>query len=310
MTTPALPAENSSYIRRDLTVSMTDGTRLHGCRFDLHRGHQKARRGAHPVNNTPLLCIPSELYSLDQYEKLIEALAKTDCPPSRIYSVSLRGRGQSEMGRNADTTTVDDAQDIIDFCDANSLHDIDVLVSGRAVFAVILTAPKRPTLFRRLVLNDAAPEFDNVGIARLATAAKRMPMPKSWDEASQLLQQLNGEAFPIFTDEDWNEQARLHWADKDGTPALGHHKNLIRLSNADDYDIRQPVLWDVFKLFRTHRCLLVRGEHSELVTPEIEQTLVKFLEDGETVTAMGQGHCPALHQDDLPHTIAAFLAAD
>lgn len=302
------PEAITAYSRADVAVSTMDGTVLQGNRYDLQRQAPNNRRKV-AANKTPLLCIPPELGNTGFYDKFVAELAGQEGAPEKVITMDLRGRGRSELGKDRDTTTVTDADDIISICDALGLHHADVLVTGRATLAVLLTAPKRPGMFRRLVLNDGGPEFDTVGIARLTTAGKRAPDPRDWDDAIKISQTVRGDGFTAFSQEDWDDLVRTIWKDVDGKPVPNHDKGLKRLSNTADYDAKQPLLWEEHLLFKSTPTLLIRGENSELITPELADRILKDRRRSTVITASGQGHAPVLHLPSLPADIARFLSS-
>ena len=300
--------KSKTYLRSDVSVSTMDGTILRGYRYDLQLpvGGKSNRI---PPSKKPLLCIPSELGNTSEYDQLITALADQTGAPRRILNFDLRGRGRSELGNNKDTTTETDADDIISICDAMGLHHCDVLVTGRAALSVILTGPKRPSTIGRLILNDAGPEFDSVGIAKLGTTLKRAPHPADWPDAVDILKKIKGDTFTSFENADWQDLARTIWKDEDSRPVQNYDKNLYRVSNAVDFDSKQPLVWQEFMLFKNTPTLFIRGAKSELMTEALADKILAHQTRAKLAIATGQGHAPALHKDALPQHIAEFLAA-
>ena len=297
-----------TYARSEVSASTMDGTVLRGYRYDLHIP-AGGKRNRVPPSKTPLLCIPSELGNTTEYEQLIGALAEYAGAPRRIFNFDLRGRGWSELGKNTNTTTETDADDIISICDAMGLHHCDVLVTGRAALAVFLTGPKRPSTIGRLILNDAGPEFDSVGIAKLGTTMKRAPAPADWADAVDILQRIKSETFTIFNTADWQDMARTIWKDENGRPGQNYNSKLYRLSNAEDFDSKQPLVWQEFALFKSMPTLFIRGSKSELMTETLADKILSHQTRAKLVIATGQGHAPVLHKENLPQSIAEFLAA-
>lgn len=297
----------NSYLRSDVSVSSMDGTILRGYRYDLH-SPEDGKRNRIPPSKTPLLCIPSELGNTGEYDQLISALANQPGAPRRVLSFDLRGRGRSELGQNKDTTTETDADDIISICDAMGLHHCDVLVTGRAALSVLLVGPKRPSTIGRLILNDGGPEFDSVGIAKLGTTMKRAPAPADWADAVDILKKIKGATFSSFDDTDWKDMAHTVWKDENGRPVQNYNDKLYRLSNADDFDIKQPTVWQEFALFKNTPTLFIRGSKSELMSEALADKILSHQKYAKLAIATGQGHAPALHKDTLPQHIAEFLA--
>ncbi len=296
-----------TYTRSEVSVSTMDGTVLRGFRYDLQTPTD-GRRNRIPPSKTPLLCIPSELGNTSEYEQLIGALAEQVGAPRRIFNFDLRGRGRSVLSRKDNSTTETDADDIVSICDAMGLHHCDVLVTGRAALSVFLTGPKRPSTIGRLILNDAGPEFDSVGIAKLGTTMKRAPQPADWADAVDILKKIKGETFTIFNAEDWQDLARTIWKDENGRPVQNYDNKLYRLSNVDDFDNKQPLVWQEFALFKTTPTLFIRGSKSELMTEALADKILTHQTHAKLAIATGQGHAPVLHKENLPQSIAEFLA--
>ncbi len=286
--------------RLRLRTSMTDGA------FLTSYIYTNTERSADAL--PPLLCLPDELGRAKDHHQLALALCARAMRPKVVHTLSLRGRGSSDAKGVADTSILNDADDLISYCDARNLHHCDIVLNGRSIYTLLLALMKRPGLARRVVLNDAAPEYDAVAIARETTLNQRSKPPASWEEAVALMRDRKSEAFPAFSDEDWEHAVSVRWSDVDGRPGPTNDPKLVRFSNLIDYDAPQPRLWNEFKLLSAARVMLIRGENSALVTDEIIQRMKDTLPALTVETAHGQGHVPALHLGDLPETIAAFLA--
>ncbi len=301
--------EGLGYSKRHTRASALDGTVLNGVRFDLQ--HPSSwRRSRLPQNKTPLLCIPSELGTIAEYQNLVNAMAPHPGAPKTIFMYDQRGRGTSSEGAIKDSNTLTDANDLISFCDAHGLHHCDVLVTGRSSFSMFLTGPNRPSLFRRLVLNEAAPEFDAVGIARMGMAERRANLPPTWQEAEAQVKRLKQDEFTGISDEDWYFLTHTKWQDKDGKPGVTHEPTLSRLSNSENFDSRQPEVWAEFRLFNNCPTLWIEGENSSLLSEQISTKLTRQQNRVSTIKVAGQGHAPLLHTGKLPETICDFLGAE
>ena len=170
-----------------------------------------------------------------------------------------------------------------------------------------MTAPKRPGLVRKLVLNDAGPEFDSVGIARSAALRKRTSAPDNWEQAKSYLHNNLQDQFPGFDADDWKALAETIWRNEDGRPVADYDKSLLRMSNDVDYDNRQLQLWPEFRIFRSTPTLLIRGENSRLMTIPIVETMRATLPSLTVLDAKGQGHVPCLDRDGLTQAVLEFL---
>ncbi|MDD9910909.1 MAG: alpha/beta hydrolase [Ahrensia sp.] len=289
-----------SIDRESLLTSAQDGSRIASLRYRL---------SSRPVSALPaLVCLSNELGCAEDMHRFALALYEHPPYPSALHAISLRGRGASQDAKISGTSVTNDADDLVAYCDARNLHHADFLVTGRSIYVLLLALIKRPGMARRVILNDAAPEFDAVAIARETALNHRETPPSNWDDAIALLKKRKGEQFPAFGEKDWEHAASVRWTDKDGKPAPTIDKRLVRLSNASDFDAPQPRLWREFKLLNTMPTLLIRGEHSALLTPELAERMQASHPNLSIEIAQGQGHTPALHLANLPQIIHRFLA--
>lgn len=292
--------------RDSVSASMSDGIVLRGYRFSGGQPSASSRQKL-KQSPAPLLCLASELGNSREHDKFVLTIANDARSPARIYTLDLRGRGRSDYKNVAQSDVSTDADDLISFCDANNLHHIDIVVSGYSVFAVLHALTKRPGLVRKLVLNDAAPEFDPVGIARHAALMHRNATPSNWSDCAAQLERDKGAEFPQFDTQDWQDMAHQIWRDDNGHPVPDYAKDLKRWSNLVDYDSRRPSLWPEFGILRNRPVLLVRGEHSDLVTQQIVEIMQSSHDDLNMLLAANQGHVPQLDRDGLSVQVLEFL---
>ncbi|MEL6946220.1 MAG: alpha/beta hydrolase [Pseudomonadota bacterium] len=298
-------------MRQPFELSASDATVLRGWRYDRARsssGRGGNRAGA-TLNPHTLLCIPSELGNSREYDGFAEQVMALPNGPRRLYLVDLRGRGRSDAGPGDDTTETDTA-DIVSLIDGLGLHDVDILVSGRATTALFPVAKARPGTIRRLVLNDAAPEFDPVGIARFTALEQRASPPATLADAAAYLQATRGNAFPALSDEDWAAWAGAMYRQDGPRVVPDRDPQLVRYGNMGNFEERQPLLWQDFKLFRRCPTLLLRGAGSEFLSADISERMEREHGNLRQVTIPGQGHPLRLHLNGLAEAIAAFLALE
>lgn len=293
------------YSRIPFSISMQDGSLLHGEEWRLH---PKPRRGKAPdALAMPLLCLPSELGNRRDFEPFLAALMALPGAPRQAFTLDMRGRGQSSDAVVDDTGLETDSRDLVTVLDVLGLHHCAVVVSGRGALPLFKAVIARPGAVAKLVLNDAGPALDNVGIARQTALRQRQASAKTWDEARDQMKALWAQDFPESQDDDFMAMAKLNWRDEGGKPVLNRNSKLKRLSNTVNYDERQPELWKEFALFRRCPSLLIRGEHSTLLSEEIAGEMASVHGNLTRLEAYGQGHVPDLSAPGLPEAIMAFL---
>ena len=209
--------EDNRVTRVPVQASMGDGARLHGYLYRRIPGAEVRGKKFNPLT-IPLLCLPTELGNTRQLHRFALSLGFQESCHNKIYTLDLRGRGRSEDAGVSSSNLTTDADDLISFCDAHNLHHIDMVVSGYSLISVFNAMTRRPSLVRRLILNDAAPEFDAVGIARRTALMQRTDKPTNWQECAEQLRDLKAEEFPQFSDQDWLDMAEQNFRLEEGGP--------------------------------------------------------------------------------------------
>ncbi|MGL4404304.1 MAG: alpha/beta fold hydrolase, partial [Notoacmeibacter sp.] len=163
---------------------------------------------------------------------------------------------------------------------------------------------------KSIVLNDVGPEIGGAGMAQIKIALERSPRPANWEQAAQMLKQANGKAFGALSDVDWMRmaQAIFHENEKlaivpDFDPAL------LNTIKAIDFSQPLPTLWPQFAGLKAHPLLVLRGENSQLLTPETLAQMQTIAPLMKTIIVKGQGHVPLLETGDLPKMLMAFFDA-
>ena len=249
--------ETSDITRTSFSVAMRDGEILHGWRYK--RADGEIGSGHH------LLALADELGNARQLALLTHGLLSLENGPASIITPDMRGRGRSREAKSADTDIETDARDLISICDALNLHHADILVTGRSAGILSNALPSRPTLCRKVVLNDAAPAFDPVGIAAHTARIQRDPEPTDWNTAATQLADTRAWLAERSHDEKL-AYAKTIWRDDDGKPVRDRSRDLIRASNSGSFDDKQAEYWKEFAVLKDRPVLLIHGEHSKLVT--------------------------------------------
>ncbi|MEL6504272.1 MAG: alpha/beta hydrolase [Pseudomonadota bacterium] len=296
------------YTRTPFSVSMKDGALLHGEEWRLI---SKPRRGKAPAPlGMPLFCLPSELGNSTEYEAFLEALMRLPGAPAKAFTLDMRGRGKSTEAPVHGTSLESDGDDLVAVMDVLGLHHMAALASGWGALPLFHAVVKRPGAVSRLILNDAAPTLDSVGIARQTALRQRHGAPANWDEAAEQMQALLDQDFPNASPADFLAMAKRRWRDDHGKPALNRSADLQRVSNTVNYDERPPEMWKEFALFNRCPTLLVRGEHSSLLSEDIAGAMADRHGKLVRLEAKDQGHIPDLAAVGLPEAVLAFLRGD
>jgi len=319
VSTNNLTEQNKTVVVDEVTIEVApfavtvyDGVVLRGERYNFVQSGS-GRKRSDQRSDTPLLCIHSGLGSTREFAGFALKLQLLQDAPRQIIALNLRGCGTSDRADVSTYTAQTEADDIVAVCDALGLHGIDVIANGQGAAPVFLTGIKRPTLFNRLILNDAATENDPVGIVRMQSLSGRRRIPTDWQQATSDLKELFDPQFPALTADHWETMAKIVWKTESIEGVEGHKPasdfdfKLVPIKSGLDFDERQPTYWFELAIHKNKHLLLLRGEHSPLITRKIADGMKQIVPKLHDVVVTGQGHVPMLESFDLPEKINGFL---
>ncbi len=266
------------------------------------------------------LCLPGLTRNCKDFEDLAGRLADR----WRIVTPDLRGRGESAWDPNwkqyLPPTYVKDAWTLLDELDVGRVVLIGTSLGG---LMSMLMADQRPERLRGIVLNDVGPEVTPEAMARISDYVGATPAQPDWATAAKMAEKNYALAYPDADEAFWMTQARAAWREReDGQvepaydPAIGDAlreaiksvKLLIWLRRLGLRRLKGLNLdpWNNFRAV-TMPCLLLRGELSDVISPEIVQRMQDIKPDLEVVTVPRKGHVPTLVEPEALAAIRTFL---
>jgi len=281
---------------RDLFVSAADGLRLYV------RDYGPGSEGALPV-----VCLSGLSRSSEDFHELAVALSRDASRPRRVLSLDYRGRGRSDWDkewRNYDVKI--ELNDVLQVLTAAGIEKAVFVGTSRGGLITMALSAVRPTLIAGAVLNDIGPVLEAKGLARIRGYVGKLPTPRTMDEATQILRQMSGSEFPAFTDEQWQALARVTWREASCQLVLNYDPNLMKTLESADPEAPLPDLWPLFEGLKPFPLLVIRGEHSDLLSAETVQAMQDRHPRLTALTVPGQGHAPAL-DGDLTRVIGEFI---
>lgn len=263
--------------------------------------------GSRQSARVPVLCLPG----LTRNSKDFHAIASHLAPHRRVLCPDFRGRGKSEYAESwTDYSSEAEMRDTLDLLAATGVHKVIALGTSRGGLVTLQMALQRPTLFKGVMLNDIGPEIDPTGIKRIAGYAGKMSAPDSWNMAAILLRQMNDQYFPTLTGEEWHTFAHQSYRDENGKPAIDYDiqigtglRRALALTRG-----KLPTMWREFKALNHIPLLILRGEYSDLLSPDSAKRMVHEHPNATLVTIPNQGHAPLLNEKISFAAIDAFLA--
>jgi pimeloyl-ACP methyl ester carboxylesterase len=275
-------------------VSAADGTQLYV------RDYAADRSGL-----VPIVCLPGLTRNAKDFETIAPALAQT----RRVLAFDFRGRGRS--GR-ADPATYRPDQEV-----ADTLLALDTLGIGRfaiigtsrgGIAAMVMAARALPRM-AGVLFNDIGPRIDKAGLLRIRTYLGTDPQFSSWHEAVAALKSSNP-GFDTLSEADWLAFARRVYREVNGVPRADYDPGLAQNfpSVADIEAGKMPELWALLDMMADVPSLVLRGEHSDLLSDEVVSGMHQHHRRLQSVTVRARGHVPFLDEPESVSAIARWLS--
>lgn len=288
----AAPAGESRF------VSAPDGLRL-------HVRDSGPRSGA----ALPVVCLPGLARTAADFDVLAERLAagRDGVVPRRVLALDYRGRGLSDRDpdpRNYDVRV--EANDVLAVLAAAEVGDAILVGTSRGGLISMVLAALRPAFIKGVVLNDIGPVLEAKGLARIRGYVGKLPRPRSWADAVEILKGFGSAQFPALSEADWRSYAELTFEQRsDGFVARYDPALMVSLQRLDLSAL--PVLWPQFEALRHAPVLVLRGAHSDLLSPETALEMTRRHPDCALHVVDGQGHAPLLRDPPTLDRIVAFM---
>jgi len=292
--------EPDGELWRDIYYASFDDLRLH------------VRHYAAPDEKfRSVICLPGLTRNCRDFNALATYLCRRPERPRNVYCFDYRGRGRSQYDRNwRNYTPFVELLDTLDFLTLRGLHKVGIVGTSRGGMIAMLMAALRPTVMGAVVLNDIGPVIETRGLARIIGYVGRMPVPKTWPDAVNILREMNERAFPSFSDAQWEEIAKDVFDEQKGRPAVAYDRKLARALGTIDLSRPVPDLWPQFIALGQVPAFVLRGENSDLLSADTLEAMVERHPNLRTMTVPEQGHAPVLKEPETIEAIGAFFAAN
>ncbi|MGQ0658375.1 MAG: alpha/beta fold hydrolase [Chromatiales bacterium] len=254
-----------------------------------------------PENSRVLLCV----HGLTRNGRDFDFLAERMQDVYRIVCPDLPGRGQSDW--LSDPTDYDYrvyAADMAILIARLNVPQVDWLGTsmGGLLGMVVAAAPNSPV--RRFVLNDIGPAIPEAAMTRIGAYVGKDERFADLCAAEEYVRATYG-PFGALTNAQWQHLARhsvkqlpdgqyaLHY-----DPAIGQAFRRIAGEALN--------LWGVWDAIRCP-VLVLRGEQSDVLSPEMAQEMKRRNPRAEVVEVRGAGHAPPLMADDQIKLVRDWL---
>jgi pimeloyl-ACP methyl ester carboxylesterase len=254
---------------------------------------------------TPIVCLPGLTRPARDFAVL--ALHLYARKARRIISIDYRGRGGSDWDPDWSHYSFPvESADILAILDQLGVTSAIFIGLSRGGIHALSLGSLHPGLVKALVLNDVGPELDPNGLFNIKNCIGRLPLLHDLDEAIAHYKRVMGPRFPAVPDEHWRFYATYSLNTTPERMRLSYDPQLARTLDSFDPEKPLPDLWPLFSGLSAP-ILALRGEHSDLLTPETHAAMAARNPLCQIHVVPGQGHAPLLLDAPTLDRIAAFI---
>ncbi|MFZ1816060.1 MAG: alpha/beta hydrolase [Rhizobiaceae bacterium] len=286
---------------RKLTYSAGDGLQLAGRMYGFDRLDI-------PADRTAAICLAGLTRNSADFHELALRIAYRSAVPRRVLALDYRGRGMSQWDKNWENyNPLTEVDDTLAGAVAAGIGHAAIIGTSRGGMLAMAISAIRPSMLRAVVLNDVGPEIDGRGLLRIKTYIEKASDHATWSSATGALKLAAQAQFPDWDDGEWDRQARLIFTESDGKVVRRYDPALLKTLLAINLDLPLPTLWPQFAGLRAIPVLAIRGEKSDLLSPETFARMASEQPLLEQITVARQGHAPDLGMAPLAERIDRFL---
>lgn len=271
-----------------------------------------------------IVCIPGLTRNSKDFHRLATQLSSEEGGGWRVLCPDLRGRGQSEYDPNWEQYLPPTyVQDMWALLDDLSLRKVVIIGTSLGGLMAMIMADQQPERLQAVVLNDIGPEITPSSTKRIQSYVGRTPPQDSLEAVTVQVKAAYELAFPNQSDEFWQDIVESTWRKRedgrfepDFDPAIGDAlrkavKSMGMVKWLRRFGIKRMKglnldPWDNFRAM-TMPVLLLRGELSDVLSPEITQRMKQEKPDLVVVEVPERGHAPTLNENVARKALAGFL---
>jgi pimeloyl-ACP methyl ester carboxylesterase len=254
----------------------------------------------------PILCLHGLTRNARDFERLAARLAGA----WRIIAPDFRGRGESGYAKDPmsylPTVYRDDVDRLLATLGIDRFVAFGTSLGG---IVAMLLAAEQPERIAGSLLNDVGPDLDPIGLARIRSYVGRGAWHPTWLHAARALSEANRSVYPRYAIEDWLAMAkRLYRLNAAGRIVLDYDMKIAEPFRLPGNEAA-PDMWSAFLALKRAPALIVRGAHSDILSPTGAQAMAARLgKKAELVTVPDCGHAPTLDEPEAAAAIDRLLA--
>ncbi|MES2259998.1 MAG: alpha/beta hydrolase [Pseudomonadota bacterium] len=261
-----------------------------------------ARDYRHPDPQAPVvLCLHGLTRNSKDFTQLAAHLARR----YRVICPDQRGRGHSARDPKPEQYRPERyVQDMWRLLDSLGIRRVALVGTSLGGLMAMMMAAQDRERIAGAVLNDIGPEIDPAGLARIASYVGKLAPLHTWEQAVTRTAEINGCAFPDFTQADWLAMTANTYRIDDGVPSTDYDPAIAQgVANGS----AAPVLWPLFERLAGVSLLSVRGELSDLFSRRTMLQMRERMPGLATVEVPRVGHAPTLDEPQARAAIDVFL---
>lgn len=259
-----------------------------------------------PLEGPPLLCLAGLTRNSRDFAEFAERMS----PSHRVLCLDFRGRGESghdpQPERYLPPTY---AHDTIALLDHVGVADAIFVGTSLGGIVTMLVAVMDEDRIAASILNDVGPVLDDSGLERIRDYVGRGARGfASWAEVAAAVRAYQKGLPESWDERQWQTMVRRLGSERaDGSirfdydPAIAEpFRTATGKAQADT--------WPLFDALARKPVLVLRGEHSDLLSAEALAAMERRSPNVTTVTVAGMPHPPELTEPEAVAAIDGFLA--
>ena len=193
--------------------------------------------------------------------------------------------------------------------DTLGIERFAIIGTSRGGIAAMVMATRALPRMAGVLFNDIGPRIDKAGLLRIRTYLGTDPQFADWAEAVAALKSSNP-GFDTLSEADWLAFARRVYREVNGVPRADYDPGLSQNfpSVADIEAGKMPELWALLDMMADVPSLVLRGEHSDLLSAEIVAGMHQHHRRLQSATVRARGHVPFLDEPESVSAIAQWLS--
>jgi pimeloyl-ACP methyl ester carboxylesterase len=254
-----------------------------------------------------VVCLPGLTRNSRDFDEIATHLATR----YRVLCLDLRGRGRS--GRDPDWRNYHPATYISDtwsLLDQQGIASAILIGTSLGGLMAMIMASQQAGRVQAVILNDAGPEADPAGYARILASFEQQGVVKNWPDAIRQCRQTYEAALPDMPEAFWRDFVRRNYREgANGQPELDSDPNIGEAIRKGDLSRIAGIQVDPWAAFGavTMPCLVLRGELSDILSADIVERMARLKPDLKQAVIPKRGHAPLLNEPASIKAIDAFL---